>query len=260
MGKVRHVDFYPDEWLAGTATLNAVEIGVYISACALIYSHGGPIEKDELRRFVICHGKTYENALARLQTLGKVILKRSKISVKRCENELEKASNRTLKATENGWKGGRPVRKINDIEKPGGFGGEKLEPKANYQPTNHQPPPYKDSPHKSPPRGRESAQAEFADWWTAYPRKVGKNAAARKYLIARKTTDAETLLAAARRYAEITAGTEKQYIAHPSTWLHQGRWTDEELNPQPPANGTDQPNGPPPRPEEIWPDLKETRH
>jgi hypothetical protein len=54
--KVRRVDFYPDEWLAGTFNLAADERGVYVTICALIYSHCGPIKADGLGKFCGLHG------------------------------------------------------------------------------------------------------------------------------------------------------------------------------------------------------------
>lgn len=114
------MDFYPDEWLAGTATLDIVDVGIYITACSMIYSHGGPIQKAELKRFVRCHGKAFENALARLVASGKLTLEGSEIGSKRCVNELEKAGKRLVKWSENGSKGGRPSKEIKDLDKPSG--------------------------------------------------------------------------------------------------------------------------------------------
>jgi hypothetical protein len=120
----------------------------------------------------------------------------------------------------------------------------------------------KEGKEESPPtpqRGRVSAQDEFEDWWKVYPKRTGKAEAQRKYAIARRTADAMTLMVAATRYAELRAGADPQYTARPAVWLHQGRWEDEDIR-APPPNVRDRPNGPPPNPEELWPDLKETRH
>ena len=72
----------------------------------------------------------------------------------------------------------------------------------------------------------------FDEFWTAYPRKVGKAAARRAYLVARK--GGEWPGAAAVLEAVEVAKTSKdwkksngQYIPHPATWLNQGRWADE---------------------------------
>ena len=120
MTDIRRVDFYPNDWIAGVATLDVVDVGIFAMAEAMIYSHGGPIQKADLKRFVRCHGKAFENALARLVASGRLILNGSEISSKRCLNELEKARERIAKWSENGSKGGRPSRKPNGLDEPSG--------------------------------------------------------------------------------------------------------------------------------------------
>ena len=71
--------------------------------------------------------------------------------------------------------------------------------------------------------------AEFEAWWAAYPRKVGKLAAFRAYQTAKRHLGGEAtprLLAGAQAYGAATAGKDEKYIAHPTTWLNQGRWDD----------------------------------
>lgn len=79
------------------------------------------------------------------------------------------------------------------------------------------------------PKKTVSYTAEYEAWWAAYPRKVGKLAAFRAYQTAKRLLGAEAaprLLAGARGYAAQTAGKDEKYIAHPTTWLNQGRWDD----------------------------------
>lgn len=68
----------------------------------------------------------------------------------------------------------------------------------------------------------------FARWWAAYPRKVGKEDAWRKYQIAARKIgdDFEAVLIGGLERAK-AAWTDAQFIPHPATWLHQGRWEDE---------------------------------
>lgn len=93
-------------------------------------------------------------------------------------------------------------------------------------------------------RGRDSEQ-EFEVWWQEVPRKVGKDPARKKYAIARRTADAETLLVGIRRYAELRAGQDQQFTLHPASWLHQKRWLDGEAQP-PPATQPRRPRTPAP--------------
>lgn len=72
--------------------------------------------------------------------------------------------------------------------------------------------------------GRE---AEFARFWQAYPRKVGKEAARKAFF--RVEVPLEQLLSAlARQRGDPQWQREGgRYIPHPVTWLSQGRWEDE---------------------------------
>ncbi|HXE05181.1 MAG TPA: DUF1376 domain-containing protein [Bryobacteraceae bacterium] len=133
MSKIRRVDFYADEWLAGTRRLDALETGIYITACALIYSNDGPVAIGDLREAARCHGHAFNRAYKRLIELGKLTENDGQISNKRCINELQNARIRIEKAQQNGGKGGRPRNKNKDMPKPGGFREEKLT-------INHQPP------------------------------------------------------------------------------------------------------------------------
>ena len=72
--------------------------------------------------------------------------------------------------------------------------------------------------------GRE---AEFDRFWTAYPRKVGKQAARRAF--ERVRLPVEQLLAALERQRNDPQWHREngRYIPHPATWLTQARWEDE---------------------------------
>ena len=121
MTKIRHVDFYADEYLAGVATLSAVDIGVYWTACAMIYSRGGPIEIADLKGFMRLHWRAFDASMARLIKAGKLTLEGGQVSCKRCASELQKAVTKVLQWSQNGSKGGRPSKQINDLPKPNGY-------------------------------------------------------------------------------------------------------------------------------------------
>ena len=72
----------------------------------------------------------------------------------------------------------------------------------------------------------EDADA-FARFWSAYPKHAGKLDAEKAFKAALKTTDAETIIAGAERYAGERAGQEPRYTKHPGTWLRAGCWGDE---------------------------------
>jgi hypothetical protein len=77
-----------------------------------------------------------------------------------------------------------------------------------------------------PPKGIE---ARFERFWKSYPRKVGKDAARKKFE-QRKPDDVlldDMLQAIAdQAMSEQWLRDGGQYIPHPATWLSQGRWQD----------------------------------
>jgi uncharacterized protein YdaU (DUF1376 family) len=119
--KVRRIDHYPDDWIAGAIALTLEERGMHDTACNLIYSHGGPIDPDHLRRACPCHGRVFDRLLERLLYLGKLFMADDgKIDQKRCQTELKNARKRIETSRENGQKGGRWPSKNNTIAEPAG--------------------------------------------------------------------------------------------------------------------------------------------
>lgn len=108
------------------------------------------------------------------------------------------------------------------------------------------PPDAVDEPDDAKP-ARKAAEytSDFEEFWSAYPRKVGKKAAFDKWRARLKegVTPGE-LIMAARHYAEICAqdGREERYIMHPETFLGpRERWKDYLAPPQPTTRARDAP-------------------
>lgn len=252
--KVRRVDFSPDEWLAGTVGLDNATRGLYITACALIYSHGGPIPEGELRRACCDHGLAYKRQLACLISAGKLTENDGRIAQERCENELRKARERS----ENGRKNVAERWKNNTVKAVSVL----VLGNANHQPSTtrekKEPNGSSFSPLPIDPNGSISLDAgaprllksDFDQFWQAYPLKVAKEGARRKYEIARRLASADDILAGAKRYAAAVAGKDREFIKHPDSWLHNGRWQDEE---EPSAPMHRVPDEPPPL--EQWKDC-----
>ncbi len=66
-------------------------------------------------------------------------------------------------------------------------------------------------------------------FWSSYPRRVGKDAAMRKLEMIKKSGKVPfaKILDSVYIYRHETQGTEMAYIAHPATWLHRGSWNDD---------------------------------
>lgn len=73
-------------------------------------------------------------------------------------------------------------------------------------------------------------QARFERFWEVYPRKVGKDAALREWDKLAPDNDLTDLMVSAVQEQRASAQWLKdggQFIPHPRTWLHQGRWKDQ---------------------------------
>lgn len=70
----------------------------------------------------------------------------------------------------------------------------------------------------------------FEQFWFVYPKKVGKDAARREWDKLAPDNDLSDLMISRVREQSASAQWLKdngQFIPHPRTWLHQGRWKDE---------------------------------
>lgn len=93
----------------------------------------------------------------------------------------------------------------------------------------------KNTPSKSP-KGDGWEQA-FSQFWQAYPRKKGKQAARQAFAKIGGKVELSTLLSALERQKQSRQWTKDngQFIPYPSTWLNGWRWEDdlEETAPAP---------------------------
>lgn len=76
------------------------------------------------------------------------------------------------------------------------------------------------------------AEAGFERFWTAYPRRVGRDAARQKWREAMKRADIQEILDGLDRQLPSLQQRETTFIPHPKTWLSQGRWADEVEEPK----------------------------
>jgi hypothetical protein len=103
------------------------------------------------------------------------------------------------------------------------------------------------------PRARRAVSASlthFADFWQAYPRKVGRGAAEKAFSAA---------IAKGASAADIAAGLNRQtwpedprFVPHPATWLNQARWQDDPDAAAPPPATAD----PPGKMDWLWRDMR----
>lgn len=67
----------------------------------------------------------------------------------------------------------------------------------------------------------------FAEFYAAYPRKVGRGEAEKAWRKAVKHAAPQAIINAAKRYAASRHGQDSKFTPYPATWLNQKRWEDE---------------------------------
>jgi len=239
-GKVRRIDFSPDEFLVGVTGMTPMVGHTYWVICALIYSSGKPISRDDERIYRIIKAPPYRIR----EAIDELVNVRAKLSEDalglhngRAASELGSAQRRIATAIENGEKGGRPSGKIKDLEKPVGFSegnpAEKLTTTTTITTNISAPAENTDVPLglpgiSSPSSGRMPEPNGFAEFYMAFPLKKKRPTAAKAYLSAsRKGASQSELLAGAQRYAMERKGEDPKYTQHPATWLNAEAWKDE---------------------------------
>jgi len=85
----------------------------------------------------------------------------------------------------------------------------------------------KTPPHSAPPSPQYSA--DFETFWSAYPRKIGKQAAYREWK--RCKVDLPTALKAIEQQRKSGMFKEQQFIIYPERWIKNGRWEECETVP-----------------------------
>lgn len=150
---------------------------------------------------------------------------------KRCRNTIDRyaASYDSLCAAraESGKKGGRPKNQLvsGGNQNNQMVSGESKEKQNNLSETktNTETNTETNIPPK-PPKGR--TDAEFAEFWSAYPTKVGKQPARKAF--DKVKVPVKTLVDAIERQKCSSQWSKDggQYIPNPATWLNQQRWED----------------------------------
>jgi hypothetical protein len=87
--------------------------------------------------------------------------------------------------------------------------------------------------HRKTLAQRAVERSHFAEFWDAYPRKVGKRTAESAYARATTRASEEDILAGLRRL--LPSWTDPQFIPHPTTWLNRDGWNDEAAQPSGPT-------------------------
>lgn len=94
--------------------------------------------------------------------------------------------------------------------------------RPNFERSSHAPVPV------PVPQLQVQVQEAFDQFWTVFPRKVGKRKASAAFAAACRRAPAERVMEGAKRYAADPNRTD-EFTAHPTTWLNRDGWEDAPL-------------------------------
>ena len=97
-------------------------------------------------------------------------------------------------------------------------------------------------PRTTPTTNPREGDDAFDAFWATYPRREGKDAARRCWVRAvhrlrAAGLDAEAVILTGAARCRDDPNRRAPFTAHPSTWLHGGRWDDDPLPPRGGADG-----------------------
>ena len=217
-----YMPLYVGDYLRDTRRLSTLQHGIYLLLIMDYWANGGLPEDDQsLARIA---GLTPEQWQCERNAIA--FLFGPKWRHKRIDAELEKVRNKSAKAAESASNRWKYKQKTKDAF------ANRTQCVGNARARVPEPEP--DSKKK-----KILQKESFDRFYEAYPKRVNRQAAVRKFEAAVKSgVDPEKLISAACRYAVAcqTEKTERRFIKAPDVWLNKGCY-DDEISP----NGHDPP-------------------
>lgn len=193
-----------------TAHLSLLEHGIYRQLLDLYYITEKPLDANALR--LICARDANEIEAVKQILSEFFTLEDGKYYHDRCEDEIAKFHSKSDKA-----KASAKARwnKNNELEDANALPTQS-ERNANHKPitTNHK-----------PLTNTNTYTEDFTIFWTAYPKKTGKDAAYKSWTKYKPRLD-DVMYALS--WQQDSDQWKRGYIPNPATYLNQGRWKDEE--------------------------------
>ena len=235
-----YLPIYTGDYIRDTRHLSPLRHGVYFLALMFCWDSKGPMPLDEQECAGICNCRSSDEIEALRYVLGKYFVKLEDGHYnKRMAEEVARCESVSSKRSEAGLKGAiaKRSRVRQAIAKQLPSNCQAIEQQESVSPSPS-PSQYKDTPQ--PPKG-ESLPAGFADFWSEYPKKVGKDAAKSSWARKVKSKEVASDVMAALLLQKQSEQWQKdggRFIPNPSTWLNQGRWKDGDDGP-PQSQGFD---------------------
>lgn len=233
-GIVNYYERHIGDYLKNTAHLSLLEHGIYTRLLDVYYTREDGIPVDQVERLIGVRSKEERNALGDVLdeffTVEKDVLHQA-----RCDREIARYRKKAAHNREVGKLGGRPRKTETQTEPTNNPVGFKTEPTNN-------PPQYPvTSNHTNTPKPPAAAPDGFAQFWSAYPKKVGKPAAEKAFRAAKLNGHLPEVLADVEAKAASPGWTKDggQFVPNPATYLNQRRWEDRIDAYSPPIRGPD---------------------
>lgn len=224
--------FYPADFFGSSKVqrMSLTERGAYITLLAHCWLDGG-LPNDPKQLAALLHVKPLQFDRMWACVLKECFVERNGVLINaRLEIERKKQFDYKRRQSDNGKLGGRPNKANGNPEQAVGLSGlTQAEPKKSFSSSISISSSFSNKEHT-----RSALEEGFYQFWSAYPRKVGKDAAWREYQKIGPDTEVFFAIMQAVKSQRAT-WSDPKYIPYPRTWLHQGRWKDEEAGSSPSA-------------------------
>ena len=217
-----YMKMYWGDYLGDTAHLTAIEHGGYLLLIAHYWRTGSlPADEQKLARVArmsVKEWKRHGGTIMEFFPNGK----HSRIERERTEARTKSETNR--RSAGKRWNAHEQAKSLTNLD---GHDANAIQTQSvgNANHSHNQNTNKRNNNTPLPPsRGSDG----FDLFWEAYPRKVGKGAAAKAWRGAVKKASADEIVSAVKRFSWPD---DKQFIPHPATWLNAERWADEAPKP-----------------------------
>lgn len=221
MAKVLFVEHCADDFLGGTANMDAMTELAYRRICDLIYStNDNLLDNDSLQYATKAGAKWKKIRQELIEVYGKIYIENGFIRQKTCQEKLEKARRNIEQKSIAGQASAynrKPLKHNKTRSTAVDTAVSTPEPTSvptNQEPNNHL-------------KEKTKKKISFGEWYPHYPRKVAKGDAEKAWM---KAEVPENIIALTQSYARSISDRDREFIPYPATWLNAQRWEDEGLD------------------------------
>jgi uncharacterized protein YdaU (DUF1376 family) len=215
----------PDAFIAGTAELTLEEVGAYSFLLDLLYSRDGAVPDDDafVSRNLRINPRTWRAIRERLIVKGKIWrTEDGNLTAKRVAYALNEARTFSEKQSNRARTRWQQYEKPKDNNAPGMPSAAVPTTTTATTTTTAK----KEATRASPRAPLADITPEFTRFWTNYPHKVGKLAAAKAFAtVHRRGITLDTILDGLARY--IASKPSDRPWLNPATFLNGQRWEDQ---------------------------------